>query len=1289
MKIPLIALLLAAPLFAQPHDWENPAVFRVNKEASRATGMPFPSKVEAAKPRLESPWCKLLNGNWKFHHVGHPKAKPTGFEAPAFDDSAWKEIPVPSNWQMHGYGVPAYTNITYPFAKKPPTVMGVPPQFFWNFPEEVRNQVGSYRHKFTVPENWNGRRTFIVFGAVDSAFYLWINGKKVGYSQDSRTPAEFDITSYLTPGENLLAAEVYQYSDGSYLEDQDMFRMSGIFRDVYLWSTDALDLRDHEIKAGLADDYQTGTLEFIATLANRGDTEADAKVNFSLTAPDGTVINSPAIATKVGAKGESVQKVQIPAIPNVKAWSAETPNLYLYQITVTDSNGKEIAHYQGKTGFRRNEIKNGQFLHNGQPILFKGVNRHDHNPRTGHYVTTDDIRADLLQMKRANINAVRTSHYPNDVALNELCDELGMYVIAEANIESHGMGYGPESLAKDPAWFEAHLDRIKNLVERDKNHPCIVMWSMGNEAGDGENFVKCSEWIKQRDPSRPVHYEQAAHRPHADLYTPMYDSIEKCEAYCRSEEKKPLDQQRPLIQCEYNHAMGNSSGNLADYWTLIRKERLFQGGFIWDWKDQAIFHQKHKITDAEDRSTNKIPVRLLGSLDPKEGLFGGSAVIEKSEKLDITGPLTLVAEARLNKVSQSLGGQPLIAKGDTAYSLKLTENGDQIEFFIHSSGVWHNVTAKLPADAESQFHTYAGVYDGKTLSIFIDGQSVASKPCSAAIATNSFEVGVGIDTEETARRLRGSIRKAAIYSRALTAEELKSDAADSVALLHFVKDAAKPKAQRFLAYGGDFNERPTDYSFCCNGIVMANLSPSPQFDEVKKAYQSIHTKGVDLTSPNVKLSIYNENFFTGVDAVNAGWKLMKDGVVVKEGQLALPAIAPTQSAEVLIQTGETPSPDSEYFIRLRYDLKQKNEWHPAGMPIAWDEIALPWGTRKAAAPKPSESPASMEENANSITAKGKDISVVIDKAKGIITSLRHKDQEWLASPLTLNFWRPTTNNDEGAKLDHKLKIWQYAGQRATASKVAAIQEGNDVLVTADLNIPANQSSATIRYRITGGGQIAIDASFRPGKGLPEIPRIGFQASIPNRTPVCKWYGKGPHENYIDRNSGAWTTVHEQIVPMMFHRYVDPQESGNRTGIRWLNLTSPGGGSALRVDATGKDLLEMSIYPFSPSDITLAMHPSELPKRDFQTLNLDHRQSGLGGTDSWGALALPQYRIAPNRNYEWSFLMGFSETPVPVTRTLPNLPPGSLPVPGKPGAPGKPKSPGNPGALGKPGAPAQK
>jgi len=1254
MKIHLIPMLLVSTVFGQSEDWENPAVFRINKEAPRATSMPFPTKDEAmSKPRLESPWCKLLSGNWKFHHVGHPAQKPAGFEAVTFDDSSWKEIPVPSNWQMHGYGIPVYTNIVYPFAKKPPFVMDEPPGWFTNHPEENRNQVGSYRHRFTLPEDWKGRRTFIVFGGVDSAFYLWINGQKVGYSQDSRTPAEFDITPYLKDGENLLAAEVYQNSDGSYLEDQDMFRLSGIFRDVYLWSADALDLRDFEIKTGLADDYQTGTFELAASIANRSDQAADVKVELTLTAPDGKVITSPTITTKVPAKGEDNASIRIEDIGKVMPWSAEKPDLYRYHIVLSDASGKEIAHYAGKTGFRRNEIKNGQFLHNGKPVLIKGVNRHDHNPETGHYVTRQDILDDLLQMKRANINAVRTAHYPNDPALLELCDELGFYVVSEANIESHGMDYGAESLAKDPTWFEAHLDRIRNMVERDKNHPCVIMWSMGNEAGDGVNFVKCSEWLRQRDPSRPVHYEQAKREAHVDLYTPMYATIDECRKYCRDEEKKPLSEQRPIIQCEYNHAMGNSSGNLADYWTLIRKERLYQGGFIWDFKDQALLHKKHATGDVEDHSGSPVPVRLFGSLDPDEGLYGGGVLAEAT---DLTGSWSLLAEARVNGAKFKRGVQPLISGGLGSFFLGVSQDATQLVCTVQTDGETVTLETPLPDDAFSTFHSYAAVYDGSRLTLFVDGREAASKPCGEPLASRGQGIGVGLTPDIATRRYHGSLRRAAVYSRALAANELTTTAADPVLLLDFLKDAEKPKTIDILAYGGDFNDRPNDFSFCNNGIFAADLSPSPQFEEVKKAYQNIHTTLVDGATAALKLLVHNENFFTGIQPVAASWRLLRDGNSVAEGKLTLPDIPPGDAAEVTVPTGHTADPNAEYVLRVRYDQAAQSAWHQAGMPIAWDEFPLPWGTRKQPEPQPAESAASFAETDSAVTITAGGITAVIDKARGILTSIRRGEHELLVSPLQMNFWRPTTNNDEGAQLEVKLDIWRHAGARALARQVTAASEGKDVLVTAELTIPANNSTATIRYRITGGGQIAIDTMFRPGKNLPSIPRIGFQCAIPNAAQNCRWFGLGPHENYIDRKTGAWTSIHQMPASLLFHRYNDPQESGNRGEVRWATLTSPLGGNGLRLDATGKHLLEFSIYPFPMRDIEMAANPVDLLEGDSLVLNIDHLHAGLGGTNSWGALALPKYRIPPNRDYEWSFLLTVFETPALPRRMPATLPP---------------------------------
>jgi beta-galactosidase len=581
--------LLSSPLSAAP-DWENQAVFRINKEEPHATKMPFPDADSAlTKKRLESPWCRVLNGDWKFSWAPDPGKRPLGFEKPGFDDSDWKTIPVPANVELQGYGTPIYTNIIYPFKKDPPRVMGEPDRAWTTFKE--RNPVSSYRRTFTVPESWQGRQTFIVFNGVDSAFYLYVNGQRVGYSQDSRTPAEFNLTPYLKKGENLLAVEVYRYSDGSYLEDQDMWRLSGIFRDVYLWSAADLDLRDFEVQATLDDDYRTGRLTVKTWTKNYTAKARDFSVEATLLDPAGKPLKQLRAGGSVPAEGQTASEMRADKLP-IHAWSAETPTLYGLLLTLADAAGKPVAHYATKIGFRRSEIKDGNLLVNGQPVLIKGVNRHDFDQYTGHYIPEKTMRADLDAMKRLNINTIRTSHYPNDTRFLELVDEYGFYVISEANIESHGMGYGDESLAKDPSWGPAHLDRVRNMVEALKNHPSIIMWSLGNEAGNGVNFEQASKWVHQRDPSRPVHYEQGVMDSYVDVFSPMYFLINNLDGWCRAEEKKPLPAQRPMIQCEYSHAMGNSCGGLVDYWNAIRRERLLQGGNIWDWRDQGLLRTK-------------------------------------------------------------------------------------------------------------------------------------------------------------------------------------------------------------------------------------------------------------------------------------------------------------------------------------------------------------------------------------------------------------------------------------------------------------------------------------------------------------------------------------------------------------------------------------------------------------------------------------------------------------------------------------------------------------------------
>ena len=571
-----LLLLGNATLLAQGNDWENPAVVGKNRERPHATLMPYNSWEEALRGiRLSSPNCLLLNGKWRFRWSRKPADRPADFFQPAFDVSRWDEIPVPSNWQLLGYGKPYYLNIPYVFEKNPPYI------------QHDYNPVGSYRRDFEIPGNWKGRQVFLHFDGVESAFYVWINGKQVGYSQGSRTPAEFNVTSYLKAGPNVLAVEVYRWSDGSYLECQDFWRLSGIFRNVYLFATPSVHIRDFELKCDLDESYRDADLFATARIHNYGDTAVwYPHVELHLLDAQGRPVQqSPFMTEKsisIAPGAESVLPLKGHVADPAK-WSAEHPNLYTVVLVLKDRSGKVLEYLSSRFGFREMEIRGRQLLVNGQPVLIKGVNRHEHDPDWGHYVTEASMRKDIVLMKRHNINAVRTSHYPDDPRWYELCDEYGLYIIDEANIESHGMGYKPDvTLANRPEWKKAHLDRIVRMVERDKNHPCVIIWSMGNEAGDGTNFEAASGWIHHRDPSRPVHYERAQRRPHVDLFSPMYPSPGWIEKYAQSHPD------RPLIMCEYAHAMGNSVGNLQDYWDVIERYPVLQGGFIWDWVDQGL-----------------------------------------------------------------------------------------------------------------------------------------------------------------------------------------------------------------------------------------------------------------------------------------------------------------------------------------------------------------------------------------------------------------------------------------------------------------------------------------------------------------------------------------------------------------------------------------------------------------------------------------------------------------------------------------------------------------------------
>jgi len=572
------AALLSANAGEDPLDWENPLVLGINKEAPRATSLPY-ADLESARlgGREATPYVKLLNGDWKFHWVGRPADRPADFFRTDFDDSGWETIPVPSCWEMKGYGIPIYTNVVYPFPADPPRI-----------PHEY-NPVGSYRTEFETPVQWEGRQVFIHFGGVYSAFSIWVNGRKVGYSQGSKTPAEFNITRYLRPGRNILAVEVYRWSDGSYLEDQDMFRFGGIFRDVFLTAEPSVFIRDFFVRSDLDAADRNADLLLTARIRN-GTSESSPALRLRawLFDPAGKPVGGRAIldgsAGPVPAGEEAALDLKT-MIPNPLKWTAETPDLYRFVLVLADSTGRIVDTRGCDFGFREVVLRGGRLLLNGVPVKLRGVNRHEHDPDHGRALPYERMVQDIALLKRHNINAVRTSHYPNDERWYELCDRHGIYLIDEANIESHGMGYGAKSLGHAPEWRTAHVDRVGRMIERDKNHPSVIIWSLGNEAGPGENFKAAAAAARAIDPTRPLHYERM--NEVADMDSVMYPSV---DALRKIGGENP---DRPFFVCEYAHAMGNACGNLKEYWEIVESSPRIIGACIWDWVDQAL----RKFTD--------------------------------------------------------------------------------------------------------------------------------------------------------------------------------------------------------------------------------------------------------------------------------------------------------------------------------------------------------------------------------------------------------------------------------------------------------------------------------------------------------------------------------------------------------------------------------------------------------------------------------------------------------------------------------------------------------------------
>ena len=1135
----------------QPNDWENPQVVGRNKEPGHVTLVPYADVTTAlGGDRSASPFFKLLNGDWQFCFSPKPASAPKDIYRKDFDASSWDTIVVPGNWQMQGYGIPRYLSSGYAF-----NIDSLPRV------QEDTNKVGSYRTTFMIPASWEGRQVFINFDGVDSAFYLWINGQMVGYSQDSRLPAEFDITPYIHPGENLLAARVYRWSDGSYLEDQDMWFLSGIFRDVYVFATPNVHIRDFWVRTELDEKYQDAVVKVRVNVRNFSSSATEGcQLEASLLDTDGKPLPGwPLTAvTQVEAGEEVILELERP-VTNPKKWSAEFPNLYPLALSLKNKGGSVIESEQCHVGFRQVEIKDGKILVNGAPVYFRGVNRHEHDPIRGHAVSVDSMVEDILLMKRFNVNAVRTCHYPDDPRWYDLCDQYGLYLIDEANIESHGVW---DRLAKDPAWKTAFLERGSRMVERDKNHPSVIIWSMGNESGYGPNHAVLADWIHQHDPTRPVHYESARNEPYLDIVSVMYPKVNHLVALAQQP-----GEMRPLIMCEYAHSMGNSPGNLKEYWEVIEAYPRLRGGFIWDWVDQGI----RRVT--EDGKEWYAYGGDFGD-EPNHGSFCINGLIfpDRTIHPSLWEVKKVYQPVQVEAVDLLAGKVEVINK----------------HFFSDLGGL--TITWKLSADDGllqagqlPRLNTPAG------------GRDVIIIP----FAKPKFEAGV-----EYWLTLNFTLAEDASWAgkgHEVAWEQFK------------IPFEARAVAELPIAEMPGLKLTQTEAQVVAEG---------PEFrlalDRKEGAISSLRYRENELVTRGPRLNFWrapteNDLNTWGDERAAIHWRevgldqLAEQVTGVKVAQLMPPVVRIAVSSLITIREGAVlPKPPTadETLAQLEQLLN-----------YLLDEEKL-----RALCPR---------------------LAVVYDDLPGDVwqTKIKRLLQRMAAEKRVFDLLKVIHNLfvELDLPVPDPLKDVVASGKFELESKPK----------------PPACFECEYIYTIYGSGDIVISTHVVPGKELPFLPRVGLQMCLPGGYEQFTWYGRGPHENYVDRKEGAQVGVYSGTVDGQYVPYIFPEENGNKTEVRWVSLTKENGVGLL---AVGVPWLEVSAHHFTTEDLTLARHTHELKRREDITLNLDYGQSGLGSA-SCGPGRLDKYQLKPEEIRYSVRLRPFSaqtESPMTLSKQVLNV-----------------------------------
>ncbi len=1222
------------PLFDETEWTKNPEIFEVNAEDPHATFFPYESEEKAlGGDERQSAYYKSLNGTWKFKWAENPESRPRHFQGEDFNDEDWDDIQVPCSWTMLRdedgslkYDHPIYTNTAWAWNGNDNTSA-------WDAeaPSYV-NPVGSYRTTFELPKEWEGRRVSLNFDGVESAYYVWVNGEQVGYAEDTFSKTEFDITPYLHPGENTVAVQVYKWSDGSWQEDQDMLYYAGIFRDVYLVSKDAdAQIRDFELVTNLDEEYQDSSLEIYGEIRafdqeDAGNLRLDAKLM-----DQGQVVAE--LGQEIGQLEDGKASVELKTnVTNPRKWSAEDP--YLYDLVLTLSNEERVLETTAvKVGFREIEIKGqgtneAQMYINGESIFVKGVNRQELNEETGRYVTREQMEEEFKLMKQNNFNALRMGHYPNAPYVYELCDKYGIYVMSEANVETHG---NQGQVSGNPRWGDAVLDRVETMFQQHKNNACVVFWSVGNEQGAYDINKAAYYRLKELDRSkRVVNYDQD--QIHSDIISQGYRLPSELPGF--------QGQGKPYLMLEYAHAMGNSVGNLRELWDVIEDPRYpsVQGGFIWDWVDQALPSPVKYVENEIDGATHIVTGELMtgrtADKETKDRAMRGYAVLENTEQTSLENAFSF--EADIKPDVNTGRTMVILSKGNSA-QLRLVSNY-RLEFQVNSN----TISYTIPTDQlkDSNWHRVLGSCENGVMRLYFDGQEVASGNSTGAVEQNGYNLVLGSNEQAIENAFYGRLDNLHVYTKAVRGLAISDQPADkngAIVWCDMNGEHIGTTGETYFAYGGDWMDYGNNANFSVNGMLQPDKTVQAELYEVKKVYQNGEIR---LGEEEGTILVENKSLFTNLDKYEMYWELKENDQILQSGTLDV-SIAPSETKQVSIPWDAWEQKEGcEYWLNVSFRLKQDELWADKGHTVIEEQMLL---NEDAGASQRLDVDAlesvSYEDSVAGISVQGNDFQVEIDKATGEIKSFVSGGVNLVEQGPIPNYFRALVDNDRGAgDLASQIWRWQNAGTGRTVESVNVSENEAGTMLTVSISgtLPVGTSRFSMTYYIYGDGTIRVDHTLSPtGIGNDIIPVVGNILRIPREFQNVTWYGKGPFETTSDRKTAAKVDVYESTVEDQFFPYVRPQETGNHNDVRWMALTNEQGQGLL---ISSPDTVSASALMYTPSELAEKAHPYQLEEEDNIVLRVDGGQIGVGGAHSWGSWPIEEYLIRAGQNYSYTYYM---------------------------------------------------